>query len=179
MGVRSVRRFAPDCRSHTMQLILGTLGRYRQSMLDLTTERLRLRTIAREDEPLLAALAQRPEVTRYIGSVGQPSRAGGIVLVISLDGVGIGVVGVVSSGALDGTEIELFVALTENAEGCGFAYESCRSLILFVRTGGRWKRILASVDRSNHRSADLLKRLGFSYLSKRPLGDEELFELVL
>lgn len=148
-------------------------------MLTLATERLRLRTIGHEDDQLLAALTKRAEVKRYLGSVGQPACPTDMVLVISRDGVGIGVVGLVSSSALDGTEIELFVALTEDAEGCGFAQESCDALISFVRTTARWKRILASVDRSNHRSVGLLRRLGFSYLSNRPFGSEDLFQLVL
>ena len=67
-----------------------------------------------------------------------------------------------------GEDVELLVALAEQAWGRGLAYEASTAALRHGFEIRARKRILASVDLPNERSHKLMKRLGFT-----PIGETD------
>src|SRR5438309_919133 len=95
----------------------------------IQTPRLSLRVANQSDEPFLGELRRRPEVVDFIGAIRVPDTDADRIFTILENSERVGVVGIVQSSALEGTDVALLCALDHNAEGEGRAEEACRALI--------------------------------------------------
>jgi len=138
-----------------------------------------LRAANHSDEAFLDELKHRPEVADFIGSIVVPDTDADRVFTILENNEPVGAVGIVKSGALDGTDVELICALLESAEGRGRAKEACEAVIEWAGSTGLWTRLLACADDPNTRSRRLTKKLGFTWLTRRPYRDQDVFVLAL
>ena len=145
----------------------------------IPTPRLSLRPANQSDESFLVELRRRPEVLEFIGAMRAPETDTDRIFTILESNERVGVVGIVQSQALDGTDVALLCALTQSAEGGGRAEEACRAVIAWARSIGLWNRLLACVDDQNTRSRTLTRKLGFTWLTRRPFHNEDVFVLPL
>ena len=144
----------------------------------IQTPRLALRPADHSDDPFLDELKRRPEVAAYIGAIHVSNTTDHLFTVLE-NSERVGVVGIVQSQALDGTDVALLCALAQSAEGAGRAEEACRAILELAGTTGRWTRLLACVDDQNARSRKLTTKLGFTWLARRPYHTEDVFVLAL
>ena len=145
----------------------------------IQTPRLALRPANQSDEAFFDELKRRPEVAEFIGSIGVPDTHADWVFTILENNERVGVVGIVKSGALDGTDVELICALLEPAEDGGRAKEACEAVKAWAASTGRCTRLLACVDDPNKRSQKLTTRLGFTWLRRRSHRNQDVFVLPL
>lgn len=149
-------------------------------MLVISTMRLSLRAVDQSDRRFLDDLQRRPEVPDFVGLLGIPQLGEGDHLFAILENdERVGVVGVVKSMALEGSDVELLCVLSPFAEGRGLATEACRAVIAWARSTGAWTRLLACVHDRNPRSRALVARLGFELLTRRSVRDEDIFAFAL
>lgn len=128
----------------------------------------------------LQRLQSRPEVFSRLGRIveTQDTLASG-VRAIESDGEVVGVVGLVRSGALDGTEIELICALIEAHEGRGIATAACHQLLVAEAHRHARQRVLASIASDNAAGKGLAERLGFKRIGTRGASSDELWAISL
>ncbi len=130
--------------------------------------------------PALERLQSRPEVQARIGRIIDVRRdVGSGVLAIATDGEFAGVVGLVPSGALDGTEVELVCAILEEHEGHGLATTACRQVLVAEAGRRRRPRVLASIAPDNSAGKLLADRLGFKRIGMRVNNSNELWAVAL
>jgi RimJ/RimL family protein N-acetyltransferase len=141
------------------------------------TPEISLRPLAPEDQVALNELAERVEVSARIGetvNAAEGARLG--IMAITTERGFAGIVGIVASQALDGSERELVCALLKRFEGEGIATEACRRLLSQQLLGPSRTRVLACIASDNTDGKDLARRLGFTYLAPRGTKDEEIWE---
>ncbi len=130
--------------------------------------------------PAMDRLQARPDVQSRLGRViDVRDNIRSNVRAIEIDGELVGVAGLVPSGALDGTEIELVCALLEEHAKRGLATAAC-SRILTAEAGRRQRqRVLASIAPENSDAKRLAERLGFKQIGTRMTSPDELWALSL
>ena len=145
-------------------------------MAQLETQHFDPRSPDDSDRAFLATLSARPEVGRFIGVVTQaPKPPSAHIFVIVKDEVRVGVVALVRSDALDGSDFEIVCALDPSAEGQGTATEACRRMSRWGFETLGLPRIIACVANQNSPALKLVRRLGMTELSSRPGRDETVF----
>ena len=126
-----------------------------------------LRDMKREDEGLLKALNQRPETDQFIGSLDGLYNESRAKVIETDEGISAGVVAVIKSQAMDGSDQELLCALLAKHEGRGLATEACRAMLNEVLDDPSVNRVIGCVDRANKSSLALIKRLDGTFLQQR------------
>jgi RimJ/RimL family protein N-acetyltransferase len=128
--------------------------------------------------PALERLQARPEVQKRLGRiVDVRSGVSSGVLAIETDAAFAGIAGLVPSGALDGSDVELVCALLEDYEGRGPATSACRQILVAEAHDGRRSRVLASIAPDNPGGRLLAERLGFKKIGARVTSSDELWAL--
>jgi len=89
----------------------------------------------------------------------------------------MGFLGIFTSQALDGQEVELECILKPEFQGQGLALEACHKIVArgFQKYG--WPRIIACVAEENKRSRRLVCRLGMTPLKSCPYSSEMVYVL--
>ena len=156
------------------------------------TERLLLRRLDVRDSPFIFELVNEPSWLRYIGDKGVKTlqeaqryiedgpiemyqRLGFGLYAVELkeNGAPIGICGLIKRDAL--VDVDLGFAFLPRFWTKGYALESASAVMSYGRSALGLSRIVAIVSQDNHRSARLLKKLGFrleSSVSLQPDGDE-------
>ena len=156
------------------------------------TERLLLRWLDARDSAFIFELVNEPSWLRYIGDKGVKTlqdaqryiedgpiemyqRLGFGLYAVELkeDGAPIGICGLIKRDAL--IDVDLGFAFLPRFWTKGYAMESASAVMSYGRSALGFSRIVAIVSQDNHRSARLLKKLGFrleSSVSLQPDGDE-------
>jgi len=156
------------------------------------TERLLLRRLDARDSAFIFELVNEPSWLRYIGDKGVKTlqdaqryiedgpiemyqRLGFGLYVVELkeNGAPIGICGLIKRDAL--VDVDLGFAFLPRFWTKGYALESASAVMSYGRSALGLSRIVAIVSQDNHRSARLLKKLGFrleSSVSLQPDGDE-------
>ncbi len=156
------------------------------------TERLLLRRLDVRDSPFIFELVNEPSWLRYIGDKGVKTlqdaqryiedgpiemyqRLGFGLYAVELkeNGAPIGICGLIKRDAL--VDVDLGFAFLPRFWTKGYALESASAVMSYGRSALGLSRIVAIVSQDNHRSASLLKKLGFrleSSVSLQPDGDE-------
>lgn len=139
-----------------------------------------LSEIQRQHRPALERLQKRPEVLARLGRIVdvRPDVSSGVLAIVT-GGEFAGIAGLVPSGALDGTEVELICALLEDYEGRGLATAACRQVLLIEAQRNRRPRILASIAPDNSAGKLLAERLGFRWIGARLSSSDELWAVFL
>src|SRR5262249_24542577 len=138
-----------------------------------------LRELSTQDDKALSLLGSRHEVGEFIGAISRGDAAG-VLRAIVVDTEVVGLVGLVPSGAFNGTDVELICALLSCAEGRGLAGAACRRLLSDASIVSGRARILACVADKNKPARRLASRLGFAPLKGDPrrVSGEAILELV-
>ena len=156
------------------------------------TERLLLRWLDARDSAFIFELVNEPSWLRYIGDKGVKTlqdaqryiedgpiemyqRLGFGLYVVELkeNGAPIGICGLIKRDAL--VDVDLGFAFLPRFWTKGYALESASAVMSYGRSALGLSRIVAIVSQDNHRSARLLKKLGFRFessVSLQPDGDE-------
>jgi RimJ/RimL family protein N-acetyltransferase len=130
--------------------------------------------------PALERLQSRSEVQARLGRILDVRRdVSSGVLALETDGDFAGIVGLVPSGALDGTEVELVCALLAEYEGRGLATVACRQILVAEARHTRRPRVLASIAPDNSAGRLLADRLGFKRIGARATSSDELWAVSL
>lgn len=117
---------------------------------------------------LLAALNARSEVQCFLGGVGwPPEREGSNLLAIFENEGAVGLVGIVSSDALEGLDVELVCAVLADAEGRGIATGACLWALDWAFTMLQVSRVLGCVDKDNWKATGLVERLRMTIFGPR------------
>jgi RimJ/RimL family protein N-acetyltransferase len=127
----------------------------------------------KEDEGLLKALNQRPETLRFIGSLENLYDEPHAKVIEKDNGISAGIVAVIKSQAMDGTDYELLCALLMEYEGQGIATKACREMLKMFFSNMPLNRVIGCIDRANTSSLALIKRLGGTFLQKRDCAFKE------
>lgn len=146
----------------------------------LETDRLALRVLSVADAPFMLELLNDPGWLRFIGDRGvrtlEQAQAyiekgpaalfarfgfGFYVIELRAGGVPIGVCSLIKRDFLDA--VDLGYALLPQYAGHGYAFEAAAALIDYAGRELGLNRLVAIVSQDNHRSARLLKKLGFRY----------------
>jgi RimJ/RimL family protein N-acetyltransferase len=145
----------------------------------LTTSRLILRPLSGDDAKDLLTMQSDPNVGRFIGDISNPAPEHAIALfgIANAEAQLIGLVGIFTSQALDGQEVELQCMLKPEFQGQGLALEACRKIIEWGFQQYDWPRIVACVAGENERSRRLVCRLGMTPLKSRPYSSETVYVL--
>ncbi|MCX4231287.1 MULTISPECIES: GNAT family N-acetyltransferase [Streptomyces] len=161
----------------------------------IDTERLRLRRFQPADIPAFAAYRSDPEVARYqewdfplsLESAGRlvrryarsdPARPGWFPYAVELKADGC-LLGDVAVHRQPGGEAEVGFSLARERQGHGYATEAVRGVLADL-FGGGLRTVWAECDVRNQRSARLLERIGFEFVSQRTVfvrGKREWTEL--
>jgi [ribosomal protein S5]-alanine N-acetyltransferase len=148
----------------------------------LITERLILRPVTAEDQAVLQAHWDTPDVRRFLfdGAMLSPaeitetimeSRRGfaaagyGLWLVSERDGtelVGTELVGTAGLRPLEDLGLEIFYSLAPRSWGRGYATEAARAVVEHALGPLRLPEVLAEVDEGNAASVAVVKRLGMT-----------------
>ena len=156
------------------------------------TERLLLRWFDAGDSAFILELVNEPSWIRYIGDKGvktiqdaqryiengpvemyQRLGFGRYAVELKENGAPIGICGLIKRDAL--VDVDLGFAFLPRFWTKGYAMESASAVMSYGRSALGLSRIVAIVSQDNHRSARLLKKLGFrleSSVSLQPDGDE-------
>jgi len=156
------------------------------------TERLLLRRLDARDSAFIFELVNEPSWLRYIGDKGvktlqdaqrylengpiemyQKLGFGLYAVELKENGAPIGICGLIKRDAL--VDVDLGFAFLPRFWTKGYALESASAVMSYGRSALGLSRIVAIVSQDNHRSARLLKKLGFrleSSVSLQPDGDE-------
>ena len=126
-----------------------------------------LKDMKQEDEGLLKALNQRPETDKFIGSLDGLHKQSRAKVIETDEGISAGVVAIIKSRAIDGSDQELLCALLEKHEGQGLATEACRAMLNEVLDDPSVNRVIGCVDRENKSSLSLINRLDGTFLQPR------------
>jgi RimJ/RimL family protein N-acetyltransferase len=132
--------------------------------------------VDKSDKEFLNELQRQSKVRTFIGALAVPEPGGGNhIFTILRHEVRVGIVGIVKSGALEGRDVELLCALSQSAEGNGFATEACNAVLSWAAGSQSLERVLACVSDRNPDGRALVSRLGFQWLERRPVRDEDIF----
>ena len=123
--------------------------------------------MTKEDENLLVSLSLRPEVTKYIGPLSGIYKETCVKVIETTEGLPIGLVAIISSQAMDGSDHELICAILEDYERKDHATNACRLILEEVLNDSSMKRVIGCVDRKNASSLALIKKLGGEFLQQR------------
>lgn len=157
------------------------------------TARLRLRWLTADDSEFILALLNEPSWIQFIGDKGVKTlqdaaryiengpaqmyrRVGfGLYLVeLTQTGEAIGICGLIKREALE--DVDLGFAFLPRHWHKGYAFEAASAVMSYGRKTLGLSRVAAILSHDNHRSLDLLGRLGFHFegtVRLRP-GDQEL-----
>ncbi|GAB7129134.1 GNAT family N-acetyltransferase [Silvimonas sp. JCM 19000] len=149
-------------------------------MTPITTERLTLRPITRDDAGFIVQLLNSPGWLQFIGDkkVRNESDAqryiqdgplamyaatgfGLWVMVRTDDGALLGMSGLIKRAGLD--DVDLGYALLPQFEGQGYASEAARAWLAWGRQTKNLQRVVAITDREHIASGRLLQRVGFVF----------------
>jgi [ribosomal protein S5]-alanine N-acetyltransferase len=154
----------------------------------LITERLILRPVTAEDQAVLQAHWDTPDVRRFLfdGAMLSPAEitktivesqrgfaaAGyGLWLVSERDGtemVGTELVGTAGLRPLEDLGLEIFYSLAPRSWGRGYATEAARAVVEHALGPLRLPEVLAEVDEGNAASVAVVKRLGMTAFAVVP-----------
>jgi RimJ/RimL family protein N-acetyltransferase len=159
----------------------------------LETDRLIIRRLSTDDSPFMLGLLNEASWLHFIGDRGvrtiedaQNYILKGPVEMYARLGFGfcivetkmtrcpIGICGLAKRDYLDDVDIG-FAVLPQHC-GKGYAYESANAVLDYAKNELALKRVVATTRSGNHRSANLLKKLGlrFERIVKHPDGNREL-----
>lgn len=161
-------------------------------MLNLRTERLRLRPFALDDAPFILELLNEPAFHRFIGDrqVRTEEQARdylergplasytafqfGLCAVLTKTGKPAGMCGILKRDGLE--DPDLGFAFLARYWGRGYAQEAAEAVLAFARDARSLPRVAAITDPANRRSIRLLERLGMKRIGpvQLPDGDELL-----
>jgi len=82
-------------------------------------------------------------------------------------GTPAGVVAIIKSHAMDGSDLEILCAVFSQHEGQGLATQACYNMLSEVLNDPSVSRLIGCVDRENASSLALIRRLGGTFLKKR------------
>lgn len=155
----------------------------------LETDRLVLRPLTVEDAAFIFRLVNEPAWLRFIGDRGvrtlddarnyiltgpveMYARFGfGLYLVeLAESGTPIGLCGLLKRETLD--DVDIGFALLAEFHGKGYAYEAATAVMAYGRNVLGLARIVAITAPDNHKSINLLQRLGLKFDSMRRFGAE-------
>ena len=142
----------------------------------IKTDRLDIRNIEEADAEQIVAWRNDPDVNKYLGipkelTVGEhlewyrnsylnnENRLDCIAVLSGSDAV-VGVFGVKRESA-EATAAEVSYLLDKNYQGKGYASEAVKALIGFAKEEWGCREFIATIHRSNSRSAGFIKGLGF------------------
>jgi RimJ/RimL family protein N-acetyltransferase len=156
----------------------------------LETERLSLRRLATDDAEFILALLNEPSFLRYIGDKGVRNLADarhyiltGPVLSYERNGFGlygvelkesrtlIGICGLVKRESLPDADIGF--AFLPSHWSKGYAVESAAAVMKYAREVLQLKRILGITSLDNHRSIQVLEKLGLQFDRTMRLSEGE------
>jgi len=166
----------------------------------LETERLTIRPLTPRDARFIFELVNEPPWLAYIGNKGvltlddadayirkgpmrmYADRGFGLCLVERKgDGTPMGMCGLIKRDTL--ADVDLGFAFLQRFWGAGYAREAAAATVAFARDALRLPRIVAITTRDNHRSSQLLRKLGFGFedhVKPEADGDElELYALTM
>ena len=157
------------------------------------TDRLLLRWLNAGDSTFILELVNERSWIRYIGDKGVKTiqdaqryiengpvemyhRLGfGLYLVeLKENGVPLGICGLIKRESL--ADVDLGFAFLPRFWANGYAFEAASAVMAYARTALGLPRIVAILSQDNHRSANLLEKLGFRFdgtINLQP-GDDEL-----
>jgi len=159
----------------------------------LETDRLIIATLTLKDAPFIFELTNTPEWLQFIGDRGiknitdaenyiingpvasYEKHGHGLYLVTLKDtAVSVGICGIIKRDTLEHADIG-FALLTEY-NGKGYAHESASAVLGYAKETLGLKKIVAITLRANHRSVNLLTKLGlvFEKMVSFPPKEEEL-----
>lgn len=164
--------------------------------LILETERLKIRRLERPDALFIFQLMNEPSYIEFIGDRGiddleaatsyledkMMSSYGehgfGLYLLWSKEEKrALGICGFVKRAYLSCPDLGF--ALLGDAEGRGYALESCRALLSYAETEFAFEKVFAITSLHNERSMNLCKKLGFTLEASFDLRGETLNRFAL
>lgn len=89
---------------------------------------MKLRDMKKEDEGLLSALNRRHAITKYIGPLVGLYKEQRAKVIETNKGAPAGIVAIIKSQAMDGSDLEILCALFSKHEGQGLATQACHAM---------------------------------------------------
>lgn len=149
-------------------------------MIVLETERLSLRWLTTDDDAFILKLVNEPAWLQFIGERGVRTLAdaqrylvdgpiamyarcgfGLFAVERKSDGVLLGICGLLKRDTLE--DVDLGFAFFEKFWGQGFARESAAAMTAHAERAFSLRRLVAITSPDNHRSIQLLEKLGFTF----------------
>lgn len=158
---------------------------------NILTDRLNLRELQISDAPFIFELLNSEGWLKYIGDrkintlldaenyiINGPAKSYkdnrfGLWLVYEkTEKKSIGICGLLKREYLD--YLDIGFAFLPNYQKKGYAYEAAEATCYFAENNLNSNKLMAIVQRDNLQSAKLLKKLGFEFLEKKDINNEEL-----
>jgi len=132
---------------------------------------IQLRPLDASHYDLLNSLQEQEDVWEFIGSLPLPQEDDPHHLFAVMDGpAGVGVAGLVRTGALDGKDFELLCAMRADAQSRGLATQACKLVLAWAFETAKLDRVISCIDDANEAARSIALTLGMEALCPIPGG---------